>query len=262
VEIVVCCKRVPDTSEAELIVDASGKDIRRERLAYTINESDNYALEEALLIKERLGGAVTLAGVGPKETDEVLRMGLAKGADKAVRLSDDAFAGSDCWAVARILAKAIAPLKPDLVLCGSQASDDGQAAVGVMLAELLGLPHAAYVTTLEFEGTTAKFKRELEGGKLEVGEMPLPAVVTVQTGINMPRYASIMGIKRALAKELKVLDAAGAGIAPEDVGAQGSHSVLERLFVPIVESHAEILQGDTGEQAARLAGILKEKGLV
>lgn len=266
-EIVVCCKRVPDTSEAEVAVDSSGRDIRRERLAFTINESDNYALEEALLIKEKLGGAVTLVSIGPKEADDVLRMGLAKGADKAVRLTDDKFAESDGMARARILAQAIAPLKPDLVLCGSQASDDGEAQTGVMLAELLGLPHAAYAAKISLRhegrsGNAFKVWRELEGGLLEVLEVPFPAVVTVQTGINQPRYASIMGIKRAQAKELKVLDAAGAGVAPEQVGVQGSGVVLDKLYVPVAESHAEILQGDVNEASGKLAQILKERGLL
>lgn len=266
-EIVVCCKRVPDTSEAEVAVDSSGRDIRRERLAFTINEADNYALEEALLVKEKLGGTVTLVSIGPKEVDDVLRMGLAKGADKAVRLTDEKFAESDAIARARILAKAIAPLKSDLVLCGSQASDDGEAETGLMLAELLGLPHAAYAAklSLRHEGLTGsafKVWRELEGGLLEMLELPLPAVVTVQTGINQPRYASIIGIKRAQAKELKVLDAAGAGVAPEEVGLQGSRTALDKLYVPVAESHAEILQGDVNEASGKLAQILKERGLL
>lgn len=272
-EIVVCCKRVPDTSESALIIDASAKEIKRQGLAHTINESDNYALEEALLIKERLGGSVTLVSVGPKEADDVLRMGLAKGADRAVRVTDEKLQGSDAYVLSRVLSRVIAPLKPDLILCGSQASDDGQAAVGVMLAEMLGLPHAAYVTKLELgdqgQSTTgqsliskAKLRRELEGGLLEVIETNLPAVVTIQTGINMPRYASIMGIKRAQAKELKVLDAATAGLAPDEVGEAASRTQLERLFVPVSESHAEILQGDLNEVSAKLATILREKGLV
>jgi electron transfer flavoprotein beta subunit len=259
---VVCCKRVPDTSEAEVAVDASGKDIRRERLAFTINETDNYALEEALLIREKAGGTVTLVSIGPKENDDVLRMGLAKGADKAVRLHDEQFAGSDAFVLARILARAVAPLKPDLILCGSQASDDGQAQVGVMLAETLGFPHAAYVTKTELNGRQLKLRRELEGGLYEVVELPLPAVLTVQTGINMPRYASIMGIKRAQARELKVLDAAGAGLKPEEVGAAAAKTVLVKLQVPVSESHAEIIEGDVNEASTRLAGVLRERGLV
>jgi len=262
VEIVVCCKRVPDTSEAEVVVDASGKDIRRERLAFTINEADNYTLEEALLIKEKVGGTVTLVSIGTKESDDILRMGLAKGADKAIRVHDDKLAGSDAFVLARILAKSIAPLKPDLVMCGSQAGDDGQAQVGVMLAELLGLPHAAYVTKVELAGNLAKVKRELEGGLYEVLELPLPALLTIQTGINMPRYASIMGIKRAQGKELKVLDAAGAGLAPEEVGAAAARTTLEKLYAPVSETHAEIIEGDVNEASAKLAAVLRERGLV
>jgi len=267
-ELVVCCKRVPDTSEAEVTADASGKGIKRERLAFTINEADNYALEEALLIKEKLGGTVTLVSGGPKECDEVLRMGLAKGADKAIRVTDEKFEGSDAMVTARMLAKVIAPLKADLILTGSQASDLGEALVGVMLAELLGLPHAAYASKLGLRhsglgaGNTTKVWRELEGGLLEMLEVPLPAVVTVQTGINQPRYASIMGIKRAQAKELKVLDAAAVGLPDGEIGEGGSKTMLERLYAPIVESHAEILTGDVPEVAGKLAAILKEKGAV
>ena len=267
-EIVVCSKRVPDTTEAEVALDASGRDIRRERLAFTVNESDNYALEEALLIREKLGGSVTLVSIGPKEADDVLRKGLAMGADKALRLDDPGFAESDAAARAQILARAIAPLKPDLVLCGSQASDDGEAQTGVMLAELLELPHAAYVTRIGMRasgleaGNVTKVWRELEGGLLELLEVPLPAVVTVQTGINQPRYASLMGIKRAQVKELKVQDAAGIGIDAGTVGLNGARVKLERLYVPVAESHAEILQGDIGEVSTRLAGILKEKGVL
>jgi electron transfer flavoprotein beta subunit len=257
---------VPDTSEAEVAVDASGRDIRRERLAFTINESDNYALEEALLIREKLGGTVTLVSIGAKEADDVLRKGLAMGADKAIRLDDPAFPGSDGKGRAHILAKAIAPLKPDLVLCGSQATDDGEAQSGVMLAELLGLPHAAYVSRLGLRasglgaGNTTKVWREMEGGLLDMVELPLPAVVTVQTGINQPRYASLMGIKRAQSKELKVLNAAAAGVPADQTGETGAGAKLEKLYVPVVETHAEILQGDVNEVAGRLAGILKEKG--
>jgi electron transfer flavoprotein beta subunit len=265
---------VPDTSEAEVVPDSSVKDIRRERLAFTINEADKYALEEAVRIKERTGATVTLVSIGPKENDDVLRMGMAMGADKSVRLHDEAFAGSDALGLARILARAIVPLKPDLVLCGAQASDDGQAMVGPMLAELLGFPHASYVTKVtisgtqmdadakETQGTTLVVNRELEGGLLEKDELPMPALLTIQTGINMPRYASLMGIKRAQAKELKVFSAPEAGITVSDVGASGARSALERLYVPKVEVHAEIIQGNENEASAKLAAVLRERGLL
>lgn len=262
-QIVVCCKRVPDTAEADVQIDSSGSGIVTDRLVYTLNEADNYALEEALLIREKHGGSIVLISVGPRAAEEVLRMGLAKGADRAVRIDDAELVGADASVIARLLSRAIEPLKPDLILCGSQASDDGQGLIGVMLAARLGLPHAAYVSRVglreQSDVKTTAVWRELEGGLLEKNEIPLPAVITVQTGINTPRYASIMGIKRAQAKELKVATLGDLGAGPADTVPD---TELVQLAVPKAERHAEMLTGDVNESSARLAAILKERGLV
>jgi electron transfer flavoprotein beta subunit len=204
VEIAVCLKRVPDTAEAEVRVDPTGKDIVKDKLAFTINEADNYALEEALLAREKLGANVTLVSIGPKASEEVLRMGLAKGAGAAVRIDDAGLAEADSIALARVLAEFFKKQSFDVIFCGAIATDDGSSQVGPALAELLGRPHAAYVTKLEAGADKLVVKRELEGGFLDVKELSLPAVVTIQTGGNSPRYASIMGIKRAGAKTIDV----------------------------------------------------------
>jgi electron transfer flavoprotein beta subunit len=251
-EIAVCLKRVPDTAEADVKVDASGKDIVKERLAFTINESDNYALEEALVAKEKLGGNVTLVSVGPKQAEEVLRMGLAKGATAAVRIDDAGIEGVDPVGIARVLAQYFRDKSFDLIITGCIASDDGSSQVGPALAELLDRPHAAYVTKLEHGEATATVRRELEGGLLEVKEVQRPAVVTIQTGGNTPRYASIMGIKRAGAKPVEQ-------VTPPAVN---TRSALVRLFVPEVAAAAEMIDGTTDEKAAKVAQLIKEKGVL
>ena len=250
-EIAVCLKRVPDTAEAEVKVDGSGRDIVKEKLAFTINEADNYALEEALLAREKHNANVTLVSVGPKAAEEVLRMGLAKGATAAARIDDAGLSESDPIALARVLADWFKSRNFDLILTGAFASDDGNSQVGPALAELLGRPHAAYVTKLEVQGDKLTVKRELEGGFLEVKEVSLPAVVTVQTGGNSPRYASIMGIKRAGAKPI---DQAAPG-KPE------SRTQLIRVYVPQVTSAAQMFEGTTDEKAGKLAQLLKRREL-
>lgn len=249
-EIAVCLKRVPDTAEAEVRVDASGKEIVTEKLAFTINEADNYALEEALLAKEKHGANVTLVSIGPKAAEEVLRMGLAKGAGAAVRIDDAGLGAADPLALAGVLAGFFAGKQYDLILCGAFASDDGNSQIGPALAELLGRPHAAYATSLDLQADRLTAKRELEGGFLDCKELPLPAVVTIQTGGNSPRYASIMGIKRAGAKPIDIQSAA----------AVESKTSLVKLYVPPVTSAAEMIEGTADEKAARLAALLKEKG--
>ena len=263
--MVVCVKRVPDTSESEVHIDASGKDIDKSRLSFGINECDNYAVEEAIQIKERLGDSeVTVISLGSKEADEVIRMALAKGGDEAIRLEDDAFAGGDALAVAKALAAAIKGLEYDIVFTGALADDDGFAAVPAALGELLGVPHATYVKKVEIlePGKRAKVGRELEGGLMEFLEIDLPCVLGIQTGINEPRYASFKGIKQAAKKEIALKSAADLGLDASDVGEAGSWAVLEQFTPPVVGEMAEILEGEPEETAAKLAAILKEKGLV
>lgn len=251
-EIAVCLKRVPDTAEADVKVDATGKDIVRDKLAFTINESDNYALEEALLAKEKHNANVTLISVGPKESEEVLRMGLAKGATAAARIDSAAIGETDGIGTARVLVEWFKGRKFDLILTGAIASDDGNSQVGPALAELLGLPHAAYVTKLDIQPGKLTVKRELEGGFLEVKELSTPAVVTIQTGGNTPRYASIMGIKRAGAKPI---DQAAAAKSE-------AKTSLIKVYVPEVVGAAQMFEGSVEEKAGKLATLLKEKGAV
>ncbi|MEO0078077.1 MAG: electron transfer flavoprotein subunit beta/FixA family protein [candidate division WOR-3 bacterium] len=249
-EIAVCLKRVPDTAEAEVKVDPTGRDIVKDKLAFTINESDNYALEEALLAKEKYNANVTLVSVGPKASEEVLRMGLAKGASTAVRIDDTGLGDTDPLALAQVLAEWFKGKNFDLIMTGAIATDAGNSSVGPALAELLGLPHAAYVTRLDIQADKLVAKRELEGGLLEVKELSRPAVVTIQTGGNSPRYASIMGIKRAGAKPIEQAQAATVL----------TRTRLVRVYVPQATGAAQMLEGTTDEKALKLAQLLKEKG--
>jgi electron transfer flavoprotein beta subunit len=260
-KIAVCLKRVPDTAEADVKVDGTGKGIVEDRLAFTINEADNYALEEALLLKEQQNAEVSLVSVGPREADEVLRMGLAKGAESAVRIDDKELQGSDGLALAEVLAAYFRKHPADMVYTGCIAQDVEDSQVGPALAQLLGWPHASYVIKLETGDRSLTVRRELEGGFLEVKEIGRPCVISVQTGGNTPRYASILGIKRARTKPLEALDPATIELDLSTVGEAGSKTGLERLYVPEVVSAAEMIEGDIGEKAGRLADILKEKGV-
>lgn len=242
-DIIVCVKRVPETSESEVKIDSSGVNIVQEGLVFTINEADNYALEEALLIKEKQGGTVTLITMGAKESDDTLRMGLAKGADTAIRLDDPAFAGSDGIATARILAAAIKGMNFDLILTGCIASDDWASVVGPALAEMLNIPHATMVNKAELQEGGAQVFRELEGGLLEVLDIKLPAVLTIQTGINEPRYASIMGIAKASKKEIALKGMGDLGLQEDQVGKKGSKTTVEKLTLPVQEKMAELIPG-------------------
>ncbi len=261
-DIIVCVKHVPETAEAEIVVDSSGKGIKTEDLVFDINEWDDYAIEEAVLIKEKLGGSITVITVGPEDADKTLRKCLAKGADRALRLTDKAFEGSDAYATAKILHKTIKGLPFDLILTGTQAGDDGYAQVGVVLAEMLGIPSATLVKRIEIKEGFVRVNRELEGGLEQVIEVKLPAILAVQTGINEPRYVSIMGIRKAREKELKVLDLEELGLKEEEVGESGSWIIVEEMFIPPVEKEAEILTGGLDEIAAKIVETLKARGLI
>jgi len=258
--IVVCIKRVPETTDADIFIDKSGKDIDKSGLVFDLNEWDSYAIEEAILLKEKLGGTVTVLSMGGEDSNESIRKCLAMGADDAMRLSDPAFAGSDGFATAKALAEAIRKIQYDLILTGTQAEDDGYGQVGVTLAELLGVPHAALVNRIEVQDKKVKAHRELEGGLEEVVEIDLPAVLTIQTGINEPRYVSIMGIRKVAKKEIKALGVADLNLKPEEVGAAGSDIRLEKVFLPPVGEGAEMLEGKPEDVATKVFDILKDKG--
>jgi electron transfer flavoprotein beta subunit len=261
-DIIVCVKHVPETAEADIKIASTGKTIEKTGLVFDINEWDDYAVEEAVRIKESFGGTVTVITVGSEDADSTLRKCLARGADKAIRLTDPKFEGSDGYVIAKILHKAIKDLPFDLIFTGAQAGDDGYAMVGPILAEFLGIPHATMVKKIELKNGIARVNRELEGGLEEIVEVKLPAVLTIQTGINEPRYVSIMGIRKAMKKEIKVLGLAELGLNENEVGEAGSWIKIEKMYVPPVEKQAEFLKGTPEEIASKIAEILKARGLV
>jgi electron transfer flavoprotein beta subunit len=261
-DILVCVKHVPETAEAEIRISPSAKTIEKTGLVFDINEWDDYALEEAVRIKEKLGGTVTAITVGPEDSDSTLRKCLARGADKAIRVTDPKLEGSDSYAIAKTLHRVVKNLSFNIILTGALADDDGYTSTGPMLAELLAIPHATMIKKLELSGDTAKVNRELEGGLEEVVEIRLPAVLTIQTGINEPRYVSIMGIRKAMQKEIKAVSLAEIGLDENEVGEPGSWIRIDRIYVPPAEKQANFLKGTPDEVAAKIAEILKAKGLV
>jgi len=261
-DIIVCVKHVPETAEAELKIDPTGKAVEKTGLVFDINEWDDYALEEAVRIKEKQGGTVTAITIGLEDSDSTLRKCLARGADKAIRLTDPKFEGSDGYAIAKILHSVIKTLPYDLILTGMQAGDDGYAMTGPILTQMLGIPHATMAKKIELGAGTAKVNRELEGGLEEQLEVKLPALFSVQTGINEPRYVSIMGIRKAMQKEIKVMTLADTGLSEADVGEAGSWTKIEKLYVPPVEKQAEFLKGSPDEVATKIAEVLKSRGLI
>lgn len=256
-DLVVCIKRVPETAESEIKVDTSGKDIIKSHLTFDINESDNYAIEEAILLKEKLGGTVTVVSVGLSDCEENLRMALARGADTAIRVDTAQFGELDNFKVAGILKSVLKRLHFDIIFTGCMAKDDGCSQVGPMVAELLGIPHATLVTEIKINDGKSIVKRELEGGLFEVLELNLPALFTIQTGINEPRYASLIAIRRAAVKEIKVFSRAELEV--EEIVSRTS---IDSLFHPPVGKRAEIIYGSPDEVTTKLATIFKEKGII
>jgi len=259
-DIIVCVKRVPETAEADIILDGSGKGIETEDLVFDINEWDNYAMEAAIRIKEEIGGTITVVSLGGEETEDTLRRALAMGGDRGVHLKDEAFMAGDPYATARALHGALKEIPFDLLLTGVQAGDDGYGQVGSILAELFGLPHACMVNRLDVHGSKLHVHRELEGGLEEACEIELPAVLSIQTGINEPRYVSIMGIRKARSKELREVNAGEAGLSADELGSAGSLIEIKELYLPPAGKQAEILSGSVDEISERVFGILKEKG--
>ncbi len=260
-DIIVCVKRVPEVAEAEITIAESGKEIRTEDLVFDINEWDNYAVEEAVRIKESQGGKITVITLGPEESQDTLRRCLAMGADEAIHLSDPIFFSGDAYATARALHAALKDKPFDLLFTGVQAGDDGYGQVGPILAEFFSLPHATMVTRVISEGGgQLRVHRELEGGLEEVVLLNLPAVLTIQTGINEPRYVSIMGIRKAKGKEIRRLSSKELGLKAEECGIFGSLIEVREVFLPAAGKAAEILRGSSEEVALRALEIIKEKG--
>ena len=259
-EILVCVKRVPDLSENEIQVNREGTDIERDDLVYSVNEWDNYAVEEAIQIRDKVGGSVTVVSVGDEEAEEVVRREMAMGADNGILLSDDAFEGSDGRGIAAILAAEVKRGTYDLILTGAQA-DDGAAQVGGMLAAMLDWPFASLVNFIEVvDDKKIKVGREIAGGNQEMYEMNLPCVLSIQTGINEPRYVSIRGIRKVASLDIPVHAAGDLGISPESVGEPGAKIKCLDYFVPELGDGAQILEGSTDEIIDKLIELLKSKG--
>jgi electron transfer flavoprotein beta subunit len=260
VEILVCVRRVPDTSENEIELNSAGNDIERDDLVYSINEWDNYAVEEALQIVARVGGNVTVVTVGGEEDEEVLRREMAMGANHGVLLSDDAFGGSDGRGIAAILKAFVQKGRYDLILTGVQA-EDGSAQVGGMLAAMLGCPFASLVNSIEIlDGNKLKISREIEGGNREINEIDLPCVLSIQTGINEPRYVGMRGIRQVASVPIPALGAADLAVEKGAVGAAAAKVKRMDYFVPALGKGAEMLQGSREEIIDKVVELVTAKG--
>jgi electron transfer flavoprotein beta subunit len=259
-EILVCVKRVPDTAENEIEVAGDGTDIERDDLVYSVNEWDNYAVEEAIQIVDKVGGSVTVVSVGDEDAEEVVRREMAMGANNGILLTDDAFEGSDGRGVATLLKTAVNKGEYDLVLTGAQA-DDGAGQIGGMLAAMMDVPYASVVNYIEvLDDQKLKIGREIEGGNQELNEIDLPCVLSIQTGINEPRYVGIRGIRKVASVEIPFWGLADLGLEADSVGAAGARVQRLDYFVPELGDGAEILEGSTDEVADKLIELLKAKG--
>ena len=259
-KIVVAVKAVAALDdEFELIDDGAAVD--PEYLEWDLNEWDSFSIEAAIDLREATGdGEVVAITVGDEDAEDALLSCLAKGADRGVRIWDDALAGADPLAVARVLAAALEREAPDLVLCGVQSSDSVNGATGVALAGLLDLAHVAVVKRIEYDAgsATATVERELEGGVVEILRVHTPALLTIQTGINQPRYATLRAIKQAREKPLAEIGLADLGLDPAAVAAAAG-SRRRALAMPDRSAGAEMITGSAAEMATRIAELVKER---
>ena len=259
-EILVCAKRVPDTSENEIALNSDGNDIERDELVYSINEPDNYAVEEALQIVAKIGGKVTVATVGGEDDEEILRREMAMGANHGVLITDEAFEGSDGRGIATILKAFVQKGNYDLILTGVQA-DDGAAQVGGMLAAMLDYPFASLVNSIEvMDGRKLKISREIEGGNKEISEIDLPCVLSIQTGINEPRYVGMRGIRAVASLPVPTYGTTDLGLEANAVGAGAAKVTRVDYFVPVLGNGAEMLEGDREENIEKLLELIAAKG--
>jgi electron transfer flavoprotein beta subunit len=260
VEILVCVRRVPDTSENEIELNSSGSDIERDELVYSINEPDNYALEEALQIVAKVGGTVSVVTVGSEEDEEVLRREMAMGATHGILLADPEFAASDGRGIASILKACVQKGSYDLVLTGVQA-EDGAAQVGGMLAAMLDYPFASLVTSIEvLADKKLKITREIEGGNRELSEIDLPCVLSIQTGINEPRYVGMKGIRAVQSIAIPTYGASDLGLTTAQVGAAAAKVTRVDYFVPALGKGARMLSGTREQNAQEVLELVAAKG--
>jgi len=237
--------------DSQLRIDAAGRWIQENDLSFEINEPDAYALEEALQLKEKHGGEVIALCAGPARASQTIREALAKGADRALHIEEENLSSFDTLGIAKLLAKAVEAEKPDLILTGLQSDDLGYGQTGVVLAEILGLPHGTIIMAVEKTDGGIRVKRELEDGWFQNVEMPLPAVLTIQSGINKLRYATLMGIKKAKTKEIKRLTTGDLGITATPT------AVISRVYLPLRTKQTQMLEGTAKEAAAKLVEKLK-----
>jgi electron transfer flavoprotein beta subunit len=249
-KIIVAIKQVPER-DAQVRIDAAGKWIEETEIQYALNESDAYALEEALQLKEKHGGEVVVVSAGPERIGSTIRETLAKGADRAIHIDCENPGEWDALGIARLLAAAVKPEHPDLLLTGLQSDDLGYGQTGVIVAELLGLPHASLILHVEKTDAGLTVKRELEEGWFQTVELPTPAVLTIQSGGNKLRYATLMGIKRAKTKEVRRVTPAELGVETTPI------AVLERIGLPQKQKSTQILPGSAKDAAAALVEKLK-----
>ena len=249
-KIVVCVKQVATLGDEVEFTDDE-RDVDPDFLEFAINEWDTYATEEALRMKEAAGdGEVVVVTVGDEDAEDAMRRALAMGADRGIRISGDDIPPGDPITTARALAPVVGGESPDLVLCGVQSSDAVQGSTGAALAELLSLPRVAVAKNVELQNGKALVHRELEGGLIDVTEVDLPAVLTIQTGINEPRYATLRAIKQAEQRDIDVVE-------PGDLGAPAAR--VRRMFVPPKGESAELLGSDASEIAGRIKTLVEEK---
>ena len=255
-KIIVCIKQVP-AKDSTLRLNEDSSWLRESDLSFEMNEPDAYALETALQLKEKHGGEVVVVSVGPARVQQTIREALAKGADRAIHITDESASRLDSFGAARLMAEAIRKDGFDLVLSGLQSDDLGFGQTGVVLAELLAVPHATIIMEVQAEPGKLKVKRELEAGWFQWVEMPLPALLTIQSGISKLRYATLMGIKKAKSKELRQVSASELGVAPAASGQK-----LHRIYAPVKTKKTEFLEGPAKEAAAKLVEKLKQDARV
>jgi electron transfer flavoprotein beta subunit len=245
-KIIITIKQVP-ARDSQLRL--SGKWIDDADLSYEINEPDAYALEAGLQLKEKHGGEVVVLCAGPARAAQTIREALAKGADRAIHIEEDDLDAFDPLSTAKLLAAALKSESPDLILTGLQSDDLGYGQTGVIVAELLGMPHGTIIMEVEKQDGGIRVKRELENGWFQHVEMPLPALLTIQSGISKLRYATLMGIKKAKSKEIKRLTSA-------ELGGGGKPGIaLERIYVPERTKRTQLFEG--AGAAAQLVEKLK-----
>jgi electron transfer flavoprotein beta subunit len=250
-KIAVCIKQVP-TREWQPRLRDDKTWIREQDVSYEMNEPDAYALEEALRLREKHGGEVVVCSAGPTRVQQVIREALARGADRAIHVEDAALGAADAFAAAAALAPAMAEERFDLILTGLQSDDQGHAQTGVVLASRLARPHATIIMDVQVDAATLRVKRELEGGWFQWLRMPLPAVLTIQSGINQLRYATLKGIMASKKKDVRVV--APAAVRPR--------LEVVALYVPEKTKHTAMLTGSPAEAAAALVKKLREEARV